>query len=79
MAFMEAMQGKTARIILEEKDEKTGFWTGYSPNYLRIGVLLPEGSHQGEEVEVRIDGYVEMRSANHDASGLDRILKGERQ
>lgn len=79
MAFMEAMQGKTVRLILEEKDDKTGCWTGYSPNYLRIGVPMEAGDHQGEDVEVRVHGYVQMRSANHDASGVDRILKGERQ
>ncbi|MCF0135815.1 MAG: tRNA (N(6)-L-threonylcarbamoyladenosine(37)-C(2))-methylthiotransferase MtaB [Lachnospiraceae bacterium] len=82
VAFMEGMQGKTVKVILEEKDPDTGLWTGYSPNYMRIGVMLQESQSgsdlQGQELEVRICGYVNKRSANHDASGLDSILKGER-
>ncbi len=73
--FMQKMQGKRFEIILEEKDED-GFWTGYSPNYLKIAVTDFEGAFAGGKVEVLIDGFVEKRSANHDASGVDRILKG---
>lgn len=77
-AFMEKMQGKTVDLILEEKDAQGGFWTGYTPNYMRVGVMIDtEEDLQGKKVQVTIDGYVHKRSANHDASGLDSILKGE--
>lgn len=77
-AFMEKMQGKTVDLILEEKDAQGGFWTGYTPNYMRVGVMIDtEEDLQSKKVQVTIDGYVHKRSANHDASGLDSILKGE--
>lgn len=80
-AFMAAMQGREMEVILEEKDAAGGFWTGYSPNYMRIGVKFGEEDGcnedlQGRKVKVRICGYVQKRSANHDASGIGEILEG---
>ena len=75
LSFMQKMQGKVCEIILEELDED-GYWTGYSPNYMRIAVKDFGGAFSGQKVKVKVDGYVEKRSANHDASGVDTILKG---
>lgn len=76
--FMEGMQHKETQVLLEEKDED-GYWTGYTPNYQHVAVMDYEGAKAGLKVDVRVDGYVEKRSANHDASGVNTILKGVRQ
>lgn len=79
--YMQQMQGKTVRVLLEEKDKKTQCWTGYTPNYMKVAVAVPAekeetGPLQGQEATVRIEGYENIHSANHDASGIERILKG---
>lgn len=76
--FMERMQGRKTEVLLEEKDEATGSWIGYTPNYMKVAVKLPEteSTMQGKEVDVMIDGYENIRSANHDAAGIEKILKG---
>ena len=79
-AYMERMQGKEATILLEQivtSDQL--YFTGLTDNYVRIAVpadRIPEGTGQGNLLKVRIDGYVKIRSANHNASGLDTILRG---
>lgn len=77
--FMQQMQGQNVSVLLEEKDEATGSWTGYTPNYMKVAVQVPESlkkDWQGQEVMAVIHGYENIHSANHDASGLERILKG---
>ena len=76
--FMEQMQGQQVAVLLEEKEEGTGYWTGYTPNYMKVAVEIPEQQEclQGQEVQVIIGGYVNISSANHDAAGLEKILKG---
>ena len=76
--FMEQMQGQQVAVLLEEKEESTGYWTGYTPNYMKVAVEIPEQQEclQGQEVQVIIGGYVNISSANHDAAGLEKILKG---
>ena len=77
-AFMKRMQGKVFDVILEQKE--SGYWTGYTQNYVKIGVQMPDDSdHHGEEIRVRADGYLDISNANHEASGLEKIMKGERQ
>ena len=72
------MQQQRVSVLLEEQDVGTGYWTGYTPNYVKVAVEIPEKpeSLQGREVQVIIDGYVNISSANHDAAGLEKILKG---
>ncbi len=76
--FMEQMQQQEVAVLLEEKDESTGCWTGYTPNYMKVAVEVrdPKCQLQGQEVSVIINGYENIRSANHDAAGLEKILKG---
>lgn len=76
--FMLQMQQQRVSVLLEEQDVGTGYWTGYTPNYVKVAVEIPEKpeSLQGREVQVIIDGYVNISSANHDAAGLEKILKG---
>lgn len=77
-AFMERMQGKVFDVILEQKE--SGYWTGYTQNYIKIGVRMPDDDdHHQEEITVRADGYLDISNANHEASGLEKIMKGERQ
>ena len=77
-SFMERMQGQQVAVLLEEQDASTGYWTGYTPNYMKVAVEIPEQQEflQGQEVQVILDGYVNISSANHDAAGLEKILKG---
>jgi len=76
--FMERMQKRQVKVLLEEKEQITGCWIGYTPNYMKVAVAVPdENLHlKGREVNVVIDGYENIRSANHDAAGLEKILKG---
>ncbi len=76
--FMERMQKQQVKVLLEEKEQATGCWIGYTPNYMKVAVTVPNevGQLQGREVNVIIDGYENIRSANHDAAGLEKILKG---
>lgn len=78
--FMERMQKQLVKVLLEEKDLITGYWTGYTPNYMKVAVMIPEIATeqelQGKEVDVIIDGYANIHSANHDAAGIEKILKG---
>ena len=78
--FMEKMQKQHVKVLLEEKESVTGCWTGYTPNYMKVAVTIGETEVkqglQGCEVDVIIDGYENIHSANHDASGLEKILKG---
>lgn len=77
-SFMKRMQGQQVAVLLEEQDASTGYWTGYTPNYMKVAVEIPEQQEflQGQEVQVILDGYVNISSANHDAAGLEKILKG---
>lgn len=75
--FLEKMQGHTYAVLLEQVDRKTGLWTGTCPNYMKAALPMPEGNWQGHIVTAVIRGYAPVRSTNHDASGLDHILKGE--
>ncbi|MBO6159281.1 MAG: tRNA (N(6)-L-threonylcarbamoyladenosine(37)-C(2))-methylthiotransferase MtaB [Firmicutes bacterium] len=87
-AFMDAMQGKTVKLLLEEQIGERE-WIGTTPGYLRVAVCTPDeargeagstaqaGFHAGEIVTVRINGYTDARSTNHQASGLSQILKAE--
>ena len=76
--FMERMQKRQVKVLLEEKEQITGCWIGYTPNYMKVAVAVPDENLQlqGREVNVVIDGYENIRSANHDAAGLEKILKG---
>ena len=89
-AYMERMQGKKAAVLLEQASYAGGdipddpskqadcYFTGLTNNYVRVGIPLskiPEGTGQGDIINVRIEGYVKIRSANHSASGLDTILR----
>lgn len=78
--FMEGMQKQQVKVLLEEKDMATNCWTGYTPNYMKVAVKVSkaemEQELQGKEIAVIIDGYEDIRSANHDAAGLEKILKG---
>jgi len=53
-------------------------WIGTTPNYVRVAIELPEGGDdaRGTIVKAVISGYYKAGSANHAASGLERILKG---
>lgn len=76
-AFMKRMQGKHMTVLLEEMDSQTGTWTGYTPNYMKVAVCgCKENLQPGEEIEVLIQGYEAMHSTNHEAAGLEKILKG---
>lgn len=87
-AFMDAMQGKTVKLLLEEQTGERE-WIGTTPSYLRVAVFTPddaidgasaaeeENLHAGSIVTVRIGGYTDARSTNHQASGLSQILKAE--
>ncbi|MBO4889055.1 MAG: tRNA (N(6)-L-threonylcarbamoyladenosine(37)-C(2))-methylthiotransferase MtaB [Firmicutes bacterium] len=79
-AYMERMQGKEVTILLEQiVTSGQPYFTGLTDNYVRIAIpadRIPEGTGQGDLLKVRIDGYVNIRSANHNASGLDTILRG---
>ena len=76
--FMEKMQHRQVTVLLEEQEVNTGYWTGYTPNYMKVAVEVPKecSVQQGQEVQVWIDGYENISSANHEAAGLERILKG---
>lgn len=81
-AFMERMKGKQVPVLLEEQDQETGIWTGYTPNYMKVAVHAAQSAAQnlqGKEVQVVLQGYEMMRSTNHEASGLEKILKGVQQ
>lgn len=77
LAFMKSMQGSRVSVLLEERDDETGLWTGYTPNYVRTALESQPSYHAGMEVETVIRGYAPLTSANHDASGVSHILKGE--
>ncbi len=75
--FMEHMQGKHTMVLLEEENPKTGNWTGYTSNYMKVAVCgFKKKLQRGEEIEVLIQGYEAMHSTNHEAAGLEKILKG---
>ena len=54
-AFRATMAGKTARVLVERTPERDGFFSGYTENYLRTLVKVPERA-VGEIIDVRLGG-----------------------
>ena len=52
-AFRQTMRGKTARVLVERSPEREGGFSGYTENYLRTLMQVPE-SAVGQILEVRL-------------------------
>ena len=76
-AFMQAMQGTRAEVLLEEQDPVSGYWLGYTPNYMKVAIegCGPE-TRVGRLVDVTIDGWVTLEDGKQGASSKQMILKG---
>lgn len=76
-AFMQAMQGTRAEVLLEEQDPVSGYWLGYTPNYMKVAIegCGPE-TGVGRLVDVTIDGWVTLEDGKQGASSKQMILKG---
>lgn len=82
--YLEQMQQKIYPVLLESFDPETGLFIGCCPNYMKTAVSWPEGGcghemAEGSIVMVKINGYAPLKTTNHEAEGLDYILRGDCQ
>jgi threonylcarbamoyladenosine tRNA methylthiotransferase MtaB len=58
LSFARQFVGQTLDVLIEQPIGDDSVWEGYTANYLRVRVALPEGPHQNTLVPVQIHSVV---------------------
>ena len=77
-AFRENMLGQTCHVLVERSEERPGVFSGYTENYLRTLVAVPE-RFVGQIVKVRLTGMEgdfmtsEVLRSSHETGALKHL------
>lgn len=84
LRFMKAQIGLLQPVLIEERDPQSGMYLGHTTNYMKVaidGISMngkgPDESLIGSIKPVMLTAFTEHDTANHRASRLNQILKGE--